>query len=141
MNKEELSKIAAIQTEIEVIKRQISKADCSYIADRVRGSSSVFPYVERSFNIEGYVNIDSYYTKLNRLQNKLKRKLDELMDERDKVLDYIETVPDSIMRQILMLKYINGMTWEQIGGEIGYSGVWVRKKHAKFFAKMQKNIT
>lgn len=132
MNKEELSKIAAIQTEIEVIKRQISEADCSYIADRVRGSSSVFPYVERSFSIKGY-DIDSYYTKLNRLQNKLKRKLDELMDERDRVLDYIETVPDSIMRQILILKYINGMTWKQIGAEIGYSARSIRRKHASFF--------
>lgn len=132
MNKEELSKIAVIQTEIEVIKRQISEADCSYTADRVRGSSSVFPYVERSFSIKGY-DIDSYYTKLNRLQNKLKRKLDELMDERDRVMDFINTVSDSVLRQILILKYINGMTWEQIGAEIGYSARSIRRKHASFF--------
>ncbi|KNY24828.1 hypothetical protein [Pseudobacteroides cellulosolvens] len=134
MNKEELLKISAIQREIEIIKIQISSADYRYTADSVRGSENVFPYVERSFSVKGY-DYDSYYAKLNRLQSKLKRKLEELMDERDKVLEYIETVPDSIMRQILMLKYINGMTWEQIGMKIGYSARSVRRKHTWFFTK------
>lgn len=134
MTIEELSKVKAIQSEIEIIKKQISTTDARFTSDKVKGSSSSFPYCERNFKVSGY-DYDSYYAKLKRLEKRLARKLDELMDERDKVLDYIDTVQDSTMRQILMLKYINGLTWDQIGREIGYSRVGVRKKHAKFFAK------
>ena len=134
MNKEELSKIAAIQKEIKIIQQQISNIDCNkfYRHDSVTGSEPNFPYIKRAIGIKGY-DYDAYYTKLDRLNKKLKRKLEALMDERDRVLDYIETVPDSIMRQILMLKYINGMTWKQIGAEIGYSARSIRRKHASFF--------
>ncbi|HEY9060967.1 MAG TPA: RNA polymerase subunit sigma-24 [Pseudobacteroides sp.] len=134
MTQKDLSKIAAIQSEIRVIKNQIGYADIPYAADSVKGSSNVFPYVERSFMVKGY-DYEAYYAKLNRLQSKLKRKLDELMDERDKVLEYTNTLDDSLLRQIIILKYINGMTWEQIGGEVGYSARTVRRKHSKFFSK------
>lgn len=128
----ELSKLSAIQSEIHLIKREIENTDLKFMQDRVTGSSREFPYCKRSFTVQGY-DYDSYYCKLNRLQKKLERKLDELMDEKDRILDYINTVDDSIMRQILMLKYINGMTWEQIGREIGYSSRSIRRKHSQFF--------
>ena len=66
---------------------------------------------------------------------KLARKLEELMDERDRINDYINNIDDGVIRMILMCKYVNGMTWEQIGNEIGYSSKSIRRKHAKFFGK------
>jgi len=134
MTREELGKLQNIQKEIKIIQQQISNIDYNkfYRHDSVTGSEPNFPYAKRVIGVKGY-DYDAYYTKLDRLNKKLKRKLEALMDERDRVLDYIETVPDSIMRQILILKYINGMTWEQIGAEIGYSARSIRRKHASFF--------
>ena len=134
MTQEELSKLHTIQKEIELIKREISNTDAYYVSDKVTGSSSSFPYTERSFKLCGY-DYDSYYGKLKRLEKKLARKLEELMDERDKINDYINSIDDGVIRMILMCKYVNGMTWEQIGNEIGYSSKSIRRKHAKFFGK------
>lgn len=134
MTREELGKLQNIQKEIKIIQQQISNIDCNkfYRHDGVTGSELNFPYVKRVIGIKGY-DYDAYYTKLDRLNKKLKRKLEALMDERDRVMDFINTVSDSVLRQILILKYINGMTWEQIGAEIGYSARSIRRKHASFF--------
>lgn len=134
MTREELGKLQNIQKEIKIIQQQISNIDCNkfYRHDSVTGSEPNFPYVKRVIGVKGY-DYDAYYTKLDRLNKKLKRKLEALMDERDRVMDFINTVSDSVLRQILILKYINGMTWEQIGAEIGYSARSIRRKHASFF--------
>lgn len=138
MTQEELSRLLTIQKEIDIIKREINNtnaANVPYTVDKVTGSSSSFPYTKIQYKIGGY-DLDSYYIKLDRLNKKLTAKLNELMDERDKINDYIETVGDAVIRMILTLKYVNGMTWSQIGNEIGYSSRSVRLKHANFIKRL-----
>jgi hypothetical protein len=135
MTKDELSRLAAITQEIELIKKQISGTSPKYLVDFVKASSPEFPYTQHNVKVAGN-DYDAYYSRVNRLQKRLSNKLNELMDEKDRVMEYIETVNDSTMRMILSLKYVNGLTFEEIGNEIGYSRVWVKKKHSKFFAKM-----
>ena len=140
MTQKELSRLQNIQKEIRVIQRQINDVgrsprdynNAQYVFDKVKGSTSSYPYVETNFKVEGY-DFGNYYAKLNRLKEKLGVKLNELMDERDRVTNYIETVDDTVIRMILTLKYINGLTWYQIGMEIGYSDRQVKRKHKKFF--------
>lgn len=142
MTQKELSRLQNIQKEIRVIQRQINDVgrsprdynNAQYVFDKVKGSTSSYPYVETNFKVEGY-DFGDYYTKLNKLKEKLGVKLNELMDERDRVTNYIETVDDTVIRMILTLKYINGLTWYQIGMEIGYSDRQVKRKHKKFFEK------
>lgn len=128
----ELSELSAIKIEIEIIKKQINSAEPKMLTGKVKGSESTFPYCERSFMVRGY-DPDTYYRKLDRLQKKLQRKLEEYADEYDKILDYLDTVEDSLMRSIMMCKYINGLTWEQTGKEIGYSSRQCKRKHREFF--------
>lgn len=135
MTKEELLRLSAITQEIELIKKQIGSASPKFLVDFVKASSPEFPYTQHNVKVAGN-DYDAYYNKVNRLQKRLSNKLEELMDERDKTLEYINTVSDSTMRMILSLKYVNGLTFEEIGKEIGYSRVWIKKKHAKFFSKM-----
>jgi DNA-directed RNA polymerase specialized sigma subunit len=134
LTQKELSKLQLIQKEIEFIKKEMSRTDSHYQYDKVKGSSSQFPYTPRNFNIEGF-DYSGYYTKLDRLNKKLSRKLDELMDERDKINEYIDSIDDSMLRMILSLKHVNGLTWEQIGKEIGYSKMTVRRKYYRYFRK------
>lgn len=136
MTIEELQKLSSIQREIEIIKKQISnlKTEDFYVTDKVKGSSANFPYTQRSFVINGYDH-DAYYGKLTRLKSKLESKINELIDEQEKVMDFIYSIPDSVMRQIVMCKYVDGRTWEQIGNQTGYSGRNVKRIHRKFIEK------
>jgi len=138
ITQERLSRLQAIQKEIDIIKREINNttaAGAPYVTDKVTGSSSSFPYIKKSFTISGY-DLKSYHAKLDRLNKKLTARLNELMDEIDELINFINTIDDPVLRMILMLKYVRGYTWEQIGREIGYSSRAVRLKHANFVKKL-----
>jgi DNA-directed RNA polymerase specialized sigma subunit len=140
LTKEELSKLKKIKSEIEQIKRELNNVEPEYTKDSVKGSSPNFPYTEHSIKIQGY-DYDSYCRKAQRIQNRLNRKLEELIDEKDRINEYIYNLDDSDIRQILSYRYINGLTWEQIGANMNYAAVTVRMKHDEFMKSISPNIT
>lgn len=42
------------------------------------------------------------------------------LSERNKLERYIADIPDSLLRQIFTLRFINGLPWEQVSESIGY---------------------
>ena len=73
-----------------------------------------------TIRIEGFPSRD--YQRRKRTLRKYKQLLadkdDELLDLQVKVEEYIETIDDSYIRQIIRYKYIDGMTWNQIAKNI-----------------------
>ncbi|BAQ14692.1 hypothetical protein CBB2_2582 [Clostridium botulinum] len=118
MDKEQLKQLRYLKTEIEAIKKQIDNLECTMAIDKVRGSSSHFPYVQRSFTIEG-VDYEEYNRKTIRLRKKLSRRISELMDLVEETNEFIEGIEDSLTRQIISLRYINGLTWEDVAANVG----------------------
>ncbi|CBZ04145.1 hypothetical protein [Clostridium botulinum] len=118
MDKEQLKQLRYLKTEIEAIKKQIDNLECTMAIDKVRGSSSHFPYVQRSFTIEG-VDYEEYSRKTIRLRKKLSRRISELMDLVEETNEFIEGIEDSLTRQIISLRYINGLTWEDVAANVG----------------------
>jgi len=135
MNKEELSKLLSIKEEIEQIKRELSTIEPEYGTDAVTGSSPYFPYVKHSIIISGYDTKD-YEHKIKRINNRLNRKLIELVNEKDKLTEYIYSLEDSGLRQILVYRYVNGLTWGKIGEKMNYEVSGLRKKHDKFIKEV-----
>ncbi|MGH4125612.1 MAG: RNA polymerase subunit sigma-24 [Clostridium sp.] len=140
MTKEELSKLQKIISEIEQIKRELESIEPEYAMDSVTGSSINFPYTQHSIKIEGY-DIKSYEHKVQRIQNRLNRKLIELVEEKDMLTEYIYSLDDSDLRQILMYRYVKGLIWEDVGANMGYATITVRSKHDKFLKSISPNIT
>lgn len=136
MTKEELSRLGEISKEVEQIKRELNNVSIVNTKDSVKGSSPHFPYTEHSIKIEG-VDYDSYYIKINRIQSRLNRKLDELMDEKDRITEYIYSIDDSLIRQILMYRYVNCLSWNQVAFNIGGANTAdsVRMSHDRFLKK------
>lgn len=60
---------------------------------------------------------------------KLKIEIERLEQNKKEILRFIETF-DGVENQIIKLKYIDGMTLEEIAEKIGYSASYVRKKHS-----------
>ncbi len=136
MTREELSVLGKITKEIEQLKRELENVDHAdaFGSDSVTGSDTEFPYTQHQIMITGY-DYSIYASKVKRIQNRLNRKLQELMDEKDRITEYIYSLNDSDLRQILMYKYVNGLTWSEIGANMNYDESTVRKKHNKWFAE------
>jgi DNA-directed RNA polymerase specialized sigma subunit len=139
MTKEELSRLRNMQKEIELIKKELNTITEEYVTDKVTGSMVEHPYIFTSFKICGY-DSEGYSSKVRRLEKRLKRKLDELVDERQRIEEYIESIDNATIRMILRLRHINGLKWEQIGRELGYSTQHIKRMYYRHIENMEKNV-
>lgn len=118
MDKKQLKQLRYLKSEIKILKEQIENLDYTTTKDSVKGSDQEFPYVQRTFTITG-IDYEDYNRKVRRLQRQLQRRLDELIDLVEETNSYIENIDDSLIRQIISLRYINGLTWDQVAASIG----------------------
>lgn len=135
MNKIELAQLKPLIREIELLQKQLQhaedKADAQ-TSDSVTGSSPVFPYNKHTIIITG-VDMVKYRRHVRRIRRRLKHRCSELMDKKDEIEEFISTVPDSEMRMILQLRYVNGLPWCQIAASVGeYDESYLRRKHNTF---------
>ena len=54
-----------------------------------------------------------YNNKAKRLERKLIRRTEELLDTVTETNEFIENIEDSLVRQVISLRYINGLTWKE----------------------------
>ncbi|NLZ53111.1 MAG: RNA polymerase subunit sigma-24 [Thermoanaerobacteraceae bacterium] len=136
ITKKELKQIKHLKSEIEMLKKQVENLDYVVTTDTVKGSTPYFPYIERNIKITG-IDYKDYNRRLKRLQRMFRRRIEELMDLVEQANEYIGSIEDSLMRQILTLRYINGLTWEQVAASIGGNNTAdsVRKAAERFLAK------
>lgn len=118
MDKEKLKQIRYIKSEIASIENQIDSIEPSMVTDKVTGSSSYFPYTQRSFTLEG-IDTEEYEKRTRRLQRKLMKRKEKLLELQEEVNDFIKNIDDSLVRQAITLRYINGMSWQIVAKEMG----------------------
>lgn len=102
------------------------------IFDLVRGTSDIFPYVERSFKIEG---VDKKTQEIiNEYLELLKNKYNQLMLKKIEIENFIINIPTSRLRQIFEYKYIDNYKWNKIAYLIGGNSTAdsIRKEHDRY---------
>lgn len=120
MDKEQLKQIRYIKSEIDVIENQINNIEPTMVTDKVTGSSAYFPYVQRSFTLEG-IDTNEYEKRVKRLQRKLVKRKEKLLQLQEEANEFINNIEDSLIRQAITLKYVDGMSWENIAKKMGSS--------------------
>ncbi|MBC3517206.1 hypothetical protein H8K20_12480 [Neobittarella massiliensis] len=126
--------IAAQLAQLPHLRREISQltADIErlrdaipYATDVVKASAREYPYTEGCVTVSG---IDLTATEARRYSLEISHKLSERSIRRDQLLDLadslereINKLPDSRHRQVLRLRYIEGLTIEETAGQMGYS--------------------
>lgn len=118
ISKDDLKQIRYIKSEIETIENQIRDLRPLMVTDKVSGSSAYFPYTARSFTVEG-LGTEEYSRKAYMLERKLRKKKNELADTLTKVNEFIDSIQDSLVRQIITLRYSEGLTWNEVADKIG----------------------
>jgi len=135
MNEMDLTQLQHLRKEIALLEERIRKLEKSAVTDVVTGSSAAFPYSECSFIISGIPSKD-----LTRLQQKLRWKVAKLVKEQERLLRWIYGIEDSEMRQIFLLRYLDGLSWQQIALKLGRAGdgSTERKRHNRFLEQFSR---
>lgn len=131
--KDTLKQIKYINSEIDIIQRHIDNIEPSMCIDKVTGSDPVFPYTARSFQLEG-ADIDEYNRRVSKLRSRLIKKRAELLGLKEETQDFIDGIQDSLVRQIITLRYIDCYSWSGIAKKIGCNNTadGVRKISERF---------
>lgn len=135
LTKEELKSYRNISTEIDLLKEQMSNIEPEFTKDSVTGSDTEFPFTKHNMNIFGY-NIRDYEKRIFRLRNKINKKFIELVEEKNKLMNYIYSIDDSRLRQILIYRYIHGLSWKAIGEKMNYGTSTIRMIHDSFIKRL-----
>jgi len=133
MTRQKLKQFRHLKSEIKLLQEQILTLESEIVTDKVRGSLPHHPWVETSFKITGFDRIE-YAQKMDKLKRKLQRRVDDLIDLVVEIIEYIETIDDSLLRQIIILRHVNGLTWDQVAASIGGGNTAdsVRKIHDRY---------
>lgn len=141
MTKTDLQQYQHIKGEIEDIKRQIKNVRCyeseNYVTDSVVGSYDVFPYTEHKITIKGYDT--GYDVQIKKLQTELNKRLNELFYTERRVSNFVAGIDDSEMRRIITLRYVEGLTWQQVANRIGESDESYPRRKCNRFLKLAEN--
>ena len=57
--------------------------------------------------------------KIKQLEIRIAEKVNELIDLKDEIYQYIDTLEDSQLRQIINYKFIRMLTWEEVALKVG----------------------
>lgn len=130
MTKKELSQLYWLNREIEEDKRKLRELQVA--ADGGVARITGMPHVDGiSRSVENYSILIAEQSDLIRL------KVQQTIIEYNRLNRYISEIDDSLVRQILSLRYVNGFKWNQVALHIGGDNTadGVRKAHDRFLEK------
>jgi hypothetical protein len=143
MTKDILIQYCDMQAEIKDIRKRILKLEDEI--HRIEQEGNVYDSVsggdggKQHFKIYGYPDAIYSKKKSSLLTNKLKLEQFEieLLEFQNKAEEYIQSISDSSIRTIFRLRYIDGLTWGQVGINMGGGNNEdsVRKAHDRFLEK------
>lgn len=133
VTKKELSQLYDLNREIEQQQYRLEELESV-----LQGKSAKIIGMPLNLNLqEEMVNCKSDIADLRKL---ISINIERCWYELKKINKFIDSVEDSKMRQILRLRYINGLTWQQIAFSIGeYDESYPRQKHNAFL-KSTENL-
>lgn len=134
MDKEQLSRYYWLCHEIDCQRRRQERLkqriDTGGLAsDVVRGSSAEYPYLERKIKITG-----APIGLLKNIQSEIERNIEESLEARKEIEAYIAEVEDPQMRELLRSRFIDRLTWQEVGRKNYVSPDHARKKIREFLA-------
>lgn len=86
-------------------------------------------------------DLSDYMVKVEELQEQLNRKLDECIRIEIQIRTDIDRMEDDRERDLLRLRYIDGMTWEMIAERMGCAVRHVHRIHGRALAHMSLYVT
>lgn len=131
LTKKELSQLYWLNREIEADKRKLEELRLAAVSAtaKITGLPHVTGVRDKVGEIAVLIEEQSRLIELKKKQTVI---------EYNRLMRYINSVDDSLMRQILILRYVNGLSWQQVAFSIGESDEsYPRRKHNEFLRKSE----
>ncbi|MBP2654233.1 MAG: hypothetical protein H6Q73_1802 [Firmicutes bacterium] len=130
MTKKELSQLYYLNREIGELQIRLGELEC--LATSCTAHITGMP---RAYDISD--KLSKYVAEIADLKSLLDLNLKKCFYELNRLNRYIQSVDDSEMRMILSLRYINGLSWNQVAASISICATEdsVRKAHDRFLKK------
>lgn len=132
ITRQQIEQYIDLKREISMLTDQIYDAEDTgdYAVDMVRGSVKEIPYAMHNITIKGYTTQHI---------PRLKKRKALLEKECTAIELFIESLPDSLMRQLFTWRYINGKSLAETAQRVGYSESQTKRLIKNFFEKMTQN--
>ncbi|MFQ8601158.1 MAG: RNA polymerase subunit sigma-24 [Oscillospiraceae bacterium] len=134
-----------LESEISLLDKQYESLQTNLctVADTVAGSSQEFPYLKRTITIEGIPmplsEQDMGQTRpyLKDLAATLTKRKEEYLRLFRHLQSCLQSVPDSELRQIIQLRFLEGLSWKSVAAKIGGNATEdnVRKRCVRYLNK------
>jgi DNA-directed RNA polymerase specialized sigma24 family protein len=144
MTQQDLKDFKLLKKEIKLLETEIQQLGYETVTDTVRGSDREWPYIDHVITITG-LDQKGYRKKVKYLTRRLKRRKETLQDKWVEVDKFIAGLDNSVDRQMITLRYVEGLKWEEVAAKMGsgYSVDSVKKAHERLLRKLEvvPNVT
>lgn len=128
MNKKRLTKLKSLISEAEHLSVEIEELQWfpkEQVVGYAKDYKTGYPH---NIAIPGYGNAEWV-----ELRQRLYEKLGRIQAERMSLENWLDSISDPEIRDILRLQYINGLTQEEIARELGYARETISRKLRTFW--------
>ncbi len=112
MTVKELSQLYFLKKEFEELRRRIMELE-----ETSTGSSIRITGMPRTYGKTD--KVAKYAAEIVDLKSTLEEYLKKCFSELNRLNNYISNIDDSHIRVILTMRYINGLTWNQVAAKVG----------------------
>lgn len=112
MTKKELEQIYYIDREIKMWDKVLKDIK----EQSAIGGYHITNVTERKIESSKVENID---IQIEEAESKIKKLLEKLYKQQQSILDYIDSIGDSMIRQIIFLRCISQLSWNAVADEVG----------------------
>lgn len=134
---DQLKQYKALQREIEALNKAIvemGEQGPSVSSDAV-SSAAEWPYSKHTVQIDG-LDWSEYDRQMRAVLRKREAAKARAAAQLSEIEEYIAGIEDSVMRQIIRYRYIDGLSWRQVAVRVGGGNTEdsVRKAQDRFLA-------
>lgn len=113
MTLKELSQLYYLDREIELDRERLAELRADLLCPR----SPDYDGMPRNPNPENA--LERCVAEIVDLEDVIRAKIEQRIYERARLERYISDIPDSLTRQIFTLRFVEGLTWEQVAARTG----------------------
>lgn len=111
MTKPELEQIYYLNRELKMWETELERVRCKSLV------GSPLPGVSHGSGVSD--KVADRAERIIELENRIIAKRDEIQRLRDEAVEYIESIPDSLTRQIVYYRCVSLMNWRRVAYEVG----------------------
>lgn len=128
MTKTDLEQIYYLDRELQMWEREL---------ERLRGQSLVQSPLPSTSHGSGIADkVAQRGNRIADLEQRISEKREEIQRQRDRAVEFIYSIPDSLTRQIVYYRCVSLLSWRRVAYEVGGRNTeeGVRKIYTRFFS-------